>query len=216
MMMEQMNNFKYKMDNINQINDNNKTTNEKKNDIIKNLTLNFVLNGKDINIQCQSNEKMQSIIKKFAAKVDIKEDSYCFIFNAKNLIDSLTIEENGLTDKDKIFVCEKIEIMIDNKKNETQMKNIPEIPLSNSVVVLIFSFVGRIISIQVSKNNRFSEAFEKFLMKASINIENKEDFSCLYNSRLLESNDNRTIEEIFKEGNNIRIDVIKHSGVIGA
>ena len=159
---------------------------------------------------------MQSIIKKFAAKVDIKEDSYCFIFNAKNLIDSLTIEENGLTDKDKIIVCEKIEIMRDNKKNETQMKNIPEIPLSNSVVVLIFSFVGRIITIQVSKNNRFSEAFEKFLMKASINIENKEDFSCLYNSRLLESNDNRTIEEIFKEGNNIRIDVIKNSGVIGA
>ena len=66
----------------------------------------------------------------------------------------------------------------------------------------------------VNKDTRFSKDIEEFLIKAS--IENKEDITCLYKSRLLKSNDNRTIKEIFKKDNNIIIDVIITSAIIGA
>ena len=115
------------------------------------------------------------------------------------------------------MVADKInKVLDDNKKDEIQIKNFSEIPSCNSMIQLLFILESKRFYIQVSKDTRFSEALEKFLMKASINIENKEGIICLYNSRRLESNDNRTIEEIFKEGNNIRIDVINNSGVIGA
>ena len=156
--------------------------------------------------------------KKFSAKAAIEANSYIFICKGKKLIiNDLTIDENGISDKDTILVADKInKVLDDNKKDEIQIKNFSEIPSCNSMIQLLFILESKRFYIQVSKDTRFSEALEKFLMKASINIENKEGIICLYNSRRLESNDNRTIEEIFKEGNNIRIDVINNSGVIGA
>ena len=191
---------------------------QKKNDIVKNLTLNFLFNGQNIKIQCKSNEKIQTIIQKFSAKIAIEANSYIFLCKGKELIiNDLTIDENEISDKDTILVADKInKVLDDNKKNEIQIKNFSEIPSCNSMIQLSFILENKIIYIQVSKDTRFSEAVEKFLMKASINIENKEDIACLYNSRRLESNDNRTIEEIFKKSNNIRIDVILTSNVIGA
>jgi len=215
MMMEQMNNFKYKIDNINKINDNNKARNEKKKDIVKDLILIFEFNGQKIHIQSQSNEKMQLVIKKFCAKAGIEAESKFFISNGKELIHDLTIDENDISDQSIILVADKInKSLANNKKDEMQMKNIHMKHYDNPAIQLIFRLDGREIFFMVNKDTRFSEAIEEFLMKASIG--NKEDISCLYNSRLLGTNDNRTIKEIFGDKNNIAIDVILTSGVIGA
>ena len=208
MMMEQMNNFKNKIENFNnEINDNNNTNkakNEKKNDIVKNLTLNFSFHETNVQIQCQSNEKMKSIIKRFSTKAALEGDSYYFICKGKKVIDDLTIDENEIFDKDLILVFETAE----NKKDEAQMK-INSDPMIN----LTFNFQGKYLTIHVSKNSRFSEAVEKFVMKTCIP---KKDLHFLYNSSLLQSNENRTIEEIFKGDNNIKIDAINDPEVIGA
>ena len=223
MMMEQMNNFKNKIENCNnEINDNdnnnnnynnnnnNKAINEKENDIVKNLTLNFSFHGTNVHIQCQSNEKMKSIIKKFSAKAALEVDSYCFLCKGKKVIDNLTIDENGIFDKDLILVFEITnKILAENKKDETQMKSNPDLMIN-----LLFNLEGKCILVDVSKNSRFSEAVEQFVMKAG--IQNKEDLHFLYKSKKLESNENRTIQELFKESNNIRIEAIYTSGVIGA
>jgi len=158
---------------------------------------------------------MQLVIKKFYAKANIEEESKIFIYNGKELINDLTIDENDISDQSKILVADKINKSIaNNKKDETQMKNIHMKHYDNPMIQLIFILTGRLIPIMVNKDTRFSEAIEEFSMKAS--IENKEDISCLYNSRFLESNDDRTIEEIFGDRNNIRIEVILTSRVIGA
>jgi hypothetical protein len=214
MMMEQMNNFKNKIENFNnEINDNinnnnnNKAINEKKNDIVKNLTLKFSFQGAEVQIQCQSNEKMQSIFKKFSAKAALEGDSYFLMCKGEKVNDNLTIDENGIFDKDLILVCEN-NFLSKNKKEKAQMKI-----NSDPMIKLSFNLQGQCLTIQVSKNNKFSEAVEKFALKACIP---KKDISLLYNSKLLESNENRTIEEIFEGDNNIKIDVIKNSEVIGA
>jgi len=154
MRMEQMNNFKYKIDNINQIKNNNSTSIEKNNDRVENLTLIFRYGERKIEIQCQSNEKMQSVINRFSIKALVKPDSYKFIFNAKAVINNLTIKENGLSNNCNIFVIDTKKIILaDNKKEETQMKNNPEIPLCYPTIQLSFNCSRtRQICMPVSKN----------------------------------------------------------------
>lgn len=190
----------------------------KKNDIVKYLTLIFEFNGKNINIQCKSNEEMQSVFKKFCAKAVIEAESYIFICKGEKLINDLTIDENRISDKEKILVAAKINEISDyNKKEETQMKNYSEIPLNHPTIQLSFQLEGRIILIQVSKDTRFSEAVEKFLMKTAIGIENKRYMIFISNSKKIDNNEDRTKEEIFGENkNNIRIDAFNQSNVIGA
>ena len=218
LMMEQMNNFKYKIDNINQIKNNNNTSSEKSNDRVENLTLTFRYGETQIQVQCQSNEKMQSAINRFCIKAAVKPDSYKFIFNAKAVINNLTIKENGLSNNCNIFVIDtKKKNLADNKKEETQMKNNPEIPLCYPTIQLSFNCRGtRLICIPVSKNTRFSEAISKFLMKMGI-LEQINHLFFLYNSIKLNVDDDRTIEEIFgKNKNDIEIVVIDPFEVKGA
>lgn len=206
MMMTQMNNFMNEINHIDQINDNNKMMNEKK-DIVKNISLSFLYEGNNISIQCQSNEKIQVTIKKFCCKMTTKADSFFFFFNGKKLIENLTIEENGLSNNDEILVV--------NKKDEAQIKDILKNPPKehNKVQIIIF-YNGRSISIMAYSDIRFSEAIKKFLMKAGLN---KEDITCVYNSQKLDSNDNRKIEEIFNIVNNcVHLNIIDNHNVIGA
>jgi len=136
-----------------------------------------------------------------------KADSFFFFFNGKKLIENLTIEENGLSNNDEILVV--------NKKDEAQIKDILKNPPKehNKVQIIIF-YNGRSISIMAYSNIRFSEAIKKFLMKTGLN---NEDITCVYNSQKLDSNDNRKIEEIFNIVNNcVHLNIIDNHNVIGA
>ena len=90
------------------------------------------------------------------------------------------------------------------------MENIPSINL-------IFTINDRFISVKVSEKTRFNVAVEKFLRKAGINTDNKENIHILFNSNRIEATDNRTIEEIFSANEKqIRMDVILANQIIGA
>ena len=55
-------------------------------------------------IQCMDNEKVSEVIKRYRTKANDHDNSKRFIFNAKQLNESLTVAEAGLTDNSNIFV----------------------------------------------------------------------------------------------------------------
>jgi GTPase Era involved in 16S rRNA processing len=72
---------------INQLNDYNKIMNINNNNSAKYLTLVFSINNNlKINIQCTSNDKMESVIKHFLAKCCFTDNnSYIYIYNGKKI-----------------------------------------------------------------------------------------------------------------------------------
>ncbi len=55
-------------------------------------------------IQCQLNERVSDLIQRYRTKSGDRDPSKKFIFNAKNLNQSLTIEQAGITNNGNIFV----------------------------------------------------------------------------------------------------------------
>ena len=64
-------------------------------------------------IYCKPNDLVSDIIKKFKKKINFKfdEKSYYFIFNAKSINKTLTVEKEGLFDGATIFVHSKKQVM---------------------------------------------------------------------------------------------------------
>ena len=82
------------------------------------IRVKFLLNlehgdNKEHSIYCKPNDLVSDIIKKFKKKINFKfdEKSYYFIFNAKNINKTLTVEEEGLSDGAIIFVGSKKGVM---------------------------------------------------------------------------------------------------------
>ena len=59
-----------------------------------------------IQIQCMLNDKVSDIIEKYKNKAGVVGTGKKFIFNAKNLVPSLTLAEAGITNNANIFVVE--------------------------------------------------------------------------------------------------------------
>ena len=58
-----------------------------------------------VTVQCNPEEKVSDIIKKYRNKANDYDDSKKFIFNAKNLNPSLSLVEAGIKNNSNIFVC---------------------------------------------------------------------------------------------------------------
>ena len=78
----------------------------------------FSFNGNDIIIQCNINEKMEEILKKFCIKVGKEINSLYFIYSGNYLNnDELTFEEiANKEDKER----NKMNILVTEKKAQTQ------------------------------------------------------------------------------------------------
>ena len=61
-------------------------------------------NEPPIMIQCTDNEKIADVIAKYRVKTGDQDGSKKFIFNAKQLNESLSVSEAGLTNNANIFV----------------------------------------------------------------------------------------------------------------
>ena len=57
-----------------------------------------------INVQCSSDEKVSDIIQRYREKSGDYDENRKFVFNAKNLLKSLTAAEVGLNNSANIFV----------------------------------------------------------------------------------------------------------------
>ncbi len=91
-------------------------------------------------------------------------------------------------------------------------QNIPGNIGGEDYLNIIFNVEGKVVNVQATKNNKFSELSAKFLVKAD--AKNKVP-SFLLNNSMIESNDNRTLEQLHIQ-NNQRIEVVFTQNVIGA
>jgi len=77
---------------------------------------------------------------------------------------------------------------------------------------IIFTLAGKYITIQATKNSKFSELSEKLSIK--LDVKDKAP-TFLLNSRRIEANDSRTVSQLNLQ-NNAKIEVVLTSEVIGA
>ena len=77
---------------------------------------------------------------------------------------------------------------------------------------IIFTLAGKYITIQATKNSKFSELSEKLSIK--LDVKDKAP-AFLLNSRRIEANDSRTVAQLNLQ-NNAKIEVVLTSDVIGA
>jgi hypothetical protein len=206
-MMGQMNNL---MNNINQINANNILMNERNNNSPKNLTLNFILLGsKDgkISIQCRSNEKMETIFKRFRIKL-CDDEFRCsgYFFKGKEINKDLTVDESGISNEDEIFVVDE------NDERNQKRKMLEKFSLKPERHLIFCSSKGFKTHIFVTKDTKVGEAIKIYLKKVEVG----KNFMILFNGMQLDINDDREIEEIFGGKDNIIFTVYDLDGIIGA
>ena len=91
-------------------------------------------------------------------------------------------------------------------------QNIPGNIGGEDYLNIIFNVEGKVVNVQATKNNKFSELSAKFLVKAD--AKNKVP-SFLLNGSMMESNVNQTLEQLHIQ-NNQRIEVVFTQNVIGA
>ena len=123
MMNNMMNQMNMGMNNMNQqaqqmannnanMSNNNSTNNSSSQNSGKGISVIFRIsganqnaqNGAPIMVQCMPDEKVSEVIKKYQTKANDNDPSKKFIFNAKNLVPSLTVAEAGITNNANIFV----------------------------------------------------------------------------------------------------------------
>ena len=91
-------------------------------------------------------------------------------------------------------------------------QNIPGNNGGEDYLNIIFNVEGKVVNVQATKHNKFFELSKKFLIKADAKDKVP---SFLLNNSMIESNDNRTLEELHLQ-NNQRIEVVFTQNVIGA
>jgi len=221
--------------NINPITDQSNVSNVKKNlNIPLPLNIIFMLDkGPKVTIQCQNNEKIETIIKKLSCKADIKEENYSFFYMGKkiDINTNKTASELGIMDGQTILAIKK-NINLENKNSylsednsssssdsleeETnkQCNNLN----SNEIINIRFQSAGnRNIFVQINKNDTVSNLLKSYAKKIGISknlIGERKKF--LFNSKILSLDDNRKIKDIFINDLGSIITVIDCDAVIGA
>jgi len=182
--------------------------------------------GKDVLIQCKSDDEMELVIKKFCCKVCIEKENYKFYvmgrMGMKIVEEHSTVEDNGIQgENDIIWVIKKKLGDINNDNNNTNIANRNNINNNNDEnnhkilgkpINLYFENFGKKVFIQISSNNTFKDAVKKYLLKTGLSDE--ENLAFLYEGNKIED-DQMKLEKICNK-NNCFITVIKQNEVIGA
>jgi hypothetical protein len=157
--------------------------------------------GKDIHLQCKSNDKMEQVLNKFCIKAGCEKEDYEFIFgvNRINKEDSnSTVEDNGIQKKNDIIFAIK--------------KNLSYIGEENNINLRFSMGNGPQVCISMNLNNTFKDAVNNFCRKVCLS---EEDLKFLYQSKLLNADDRMTLGQIGIEDGSL-ISVIQMNNVIGA
>ena len=217
-MMNQMNlNNNHGMENLNIRN--NKNENQP-----KFLTIRFKMeDGKEIQIQSKSDEKMEQVINHFYSKTGCKKEDYDFYVKGKKTIEDSSVEENGiLEDFDYIFALKKIK----SENNEENIKNIfnnndnninerKNQILGKQIFLNFQSTDGDKVTIRMGLNNTLKDAVNEYCRIIGLSEENERDLAFLFNGGKLDVNSRRALGQI----NNIdhsTISVINQNDIRGA
>ena len=220
-MMNQMNlnNNNHGMENVN-IRDNN-NNNEKE---PKFLTIRVKMeDGKEIQIQCKTDDKMEQVINIFCAKSGCKKKDYDFIAKGKKAVEDSSVEENGILENfDYIFAIKKIK----SDNNEDNIKNIfnnsdnninqrKNQILGKQIFLSFLSTDGLETIIRMGLNNTFKDAVNEYCHKIGLSEENEGNLIFILNATKIGVNDRITLGEI-RNIDQSTITVIQQNNVIGA
>jgi len=187
---------------------------------VKNLSVTFRMNKvAPVMIQCQSKDKMKETIDKYCAKALLKnKEEYNFIFNAKKVILSDTVGENGITNNSNIFIVKKSQDEIakekENKKNNHNINNNSSILEEGWTLFFVNpNIYGSKISIKINEQKLVKEALDKFFQSLDISNSTQKRMKFIFNNK-----------ELFPDmlicqsglSNNSEILVIEIQNIIGA
>ena len=218
--------------NFNPITDQSNITNNKKSfNMPSSLNIIFKLDkGEKVTIQCQNNEKIKTIIKKFVCKAEIKEENYSFIYKAKKIDtnENKTASELGIIDGQIIAAIKKNRINLENKNSsednsfssdsfeEETNKQYNNLNSNEFINIIFNSSANQNIFIHINKNDTVSNLLKSYATKIGISenlIGEKKKF--FFNSKILSLNYNRKIKDI-SIVDSARITVIDCDAIIGA
>ena len=161
------------------------------------ITLTFIKDGLNMNIQATSEMMFAEVIFKYVGKVGINNASdFTFLFNSNSI-------------------------------NPNTFKSLKELGINNGAIIKVvkgsggqikfmnicFSIIGRNVIVQGQSNMKFSELVGKFSIKADIKPEDKPTF--ILNSQQMNGDDSRTLAELNLHDQS-RIEVVLIKDVIGA
>jgi hypothetical protein len=159
--------------------------------------------GKEIIVQCKSNDKMKKVINNFCIKscMGNVEDYYFFIIKEEKAKLDSSVEQNGIKQKDYILAKKKL---VNNKENQSLNDKKEQNSINDSPVILgkpiYLMFVlgnGVKVNIQIGLNNTIKDALIKFCNKLGLSISCLgKDLGFLFNASFLDYEDNRTLGEI--------------------
>jgi len=187
------------------------------NQLIKNLSIKIRMEkGKEMELQCRSDDKMNNLIEKFYIKAGIdKVEDYDFIIIKEEEVklDS-SIEQYGIKQKDYILAKKKL----DNNKEDQSLNDIKENPriLGEQIVVNFDASTGTKVSIPIGLNNTIKDAFILYCNKEGISYSHiDKNIIFLFCGERLKYEDNRTLGQIHIR-NSTSITVFDQFNVIGA
>ena len=161
------------------------------------ITITFIKDGSNMNIQARSDMMFVEVIYKYIGKVGISNtNEFSFLFNSNPINPSTfkSLNDLGINNGAIIRVV---------KGNVGQIK----------YMNICFSIIGRNVIVQGQSNMKFSELVAKFSIKADIKPEDKATF--ILNSQQVNGEDPRTLSDLNLHDQS-RIEVVLIKDVIGA
>jgi len=201
---------------------------------IKNLLVKVMMeDGKRILVQCELNDKLETVIKKFQTKVQNSDDFDFFIIKEEKAKINLTVKEIGINDDDfYIFARKKLKNSNENNVIEQNIQynkeyidknysndnlEINPVNLRPKINLLFEHTSGLKISFNMDQNKTFKEAVIMFCNKVGIPISAiLKGIYFLFNASKLNIEDNRKLAQISSNAPHIKIYVIDFNNIIGA
>ena len=207
-------NFPQNLNNYNLKNINN----NKEDNNINNNHWNIIFDYKkmEYNEMCNPEEKVKNVIKIWCNKYGIRRKNHKFIFNGKNLNDSLKICQSGLSKFSIIHVNE----MSNNIQNNEDSEDEEDGYIENKTTIIFKTTQGVTTHVSINSEESIRNLLVKYLIKMGkedlIFPDNSFGLCYLFNATKLEINDNTKIKEFFKGIQNPKVVVNDINNLIGA
>ena len=136
------------------------------------------------------------------------------MFNAKNIIQNLTVSELGMTDNAHIFIVKKS----NNNSNTSNISLKSQESSSFKIRIMFKTSQGILLNIPFDNEISIGSALQKYLIRVNredLIKSNQEKITFIYNASRLSINDNRRLKDIIL-GDQATIIVNDISNLIGA
>ena len=163
----------------------------------------------EIKILCQSDDKMESLINKFASKANINKEEYVFLFKGKVAELDSNVEEIGIKDNNIIIVVKKNENNIPNLFLNISNENKYEPKINVRFSTPSGKGVNRVFGL----NTSIKEALIQYCKE-----ENKDSsfIRFIYNGQVLNPKSNQTFTQLCPNRTGMNITVLDCMNIHGA